>query len=237
MERASAEVINALKEFDSATVFNAVVEMQGASQGGRELEEAGGQPECYAGPEMRCMLPKLGRAVGYAVTCEITPLDADSPAIPWDEFYDTLDRTPGPIVAVYKDVDSRPGRGASFGDGIAAAHRMLGVTGVLVDGSVRDLEGIERVGLPIWGAGQVPGHGVFSLLRVNSSVTIAGLRINPGELIVADSDGVTKVPEGFDAAGVLDAARKVRDYESSFHALFDDPDVNLAKIKEWRESH
>ena len=50
--------------------------------------------------------------------------------------------------------------------------------------------------MPIWATGQVPGHGVFSLVRVNSSVTVAGLRISPGELIVADSGGVTKIPEG-----------------------------------------
>ena len=233
MERASAEVLAALKEFDSATVFNGVVEALGATQGGRELEGSGGHPVCYAGPEMQCFLPELGRAVGYAVTCEVTPLDADSDAIPWNEFYDVLEETPAPIVAVYKDVDSRPGRAASFGDGMAARHKLVGVTGVVMEGSVRDLEGIRRVGTPIWATGQVPGHGVFSLVRVNTSVTVAGLRISPGELIVADSGGVTKIPAGTDAAEVLEAARRVRDFEASFHALFDDPDVDAAKVKEW----
>ena len=237
MERASAEVIEALKDFDSATVFNGVVEARGASQGGRELEGTGGQPECYAGPEIQCLLPELGRAVGYAVTCEVTPMDSDSPAIPWAEHQDVLDETAGPIVAVYKDVDTRPGRAASFGDGMAATHKMLGVTGVLVDGSIRDLEGIRTVGMPIWATGQVPGHGVFSLVRVNSSVTVAGLRISPGELIVADSGGVTKIPEGIDAAEVLEAARRVRDFEASFHKLFDDPNVDLAKVREWLSTH
>lgn len=233
MEKTSSGIIESLKEFDSATVFNAVVELQGASQGGRELEKTGGQPECYAGPEMTCMLPELGRAVGYAVTCEVTPLDTHVAAISWDELYDVLENTPGPIVAVYKDVDSRPGRAASFGDGMAATHKMLGVTGVVLEGSLRDLTGIERVGLPVWATGQVPGHGVFSLLHVNTSITVARLRINPGELIVADADGVTKIPPGLDVADVLGAARKVRDFEARLHNLFDDPDVNLAKVREW----
>ena len=180
---------------------------------------------------------RLGRAVGYAVTCEVTPMDSDSAAIPWAEHQDVLDETAGPIVAVYKDVDTRPGRAASFGDGMAATHKMLGVTGVLVDGSIRDLEGIRTVGMPIWATGQVPGHGVFSLVRVNSSVTVAGLRISPGELIVADSGGVTKIPEGIDAAEVLEAARRVRDFEASFHKLFDDPNVDLAKVREWLSTH
>ena len=143
MERMSEEVLEALKEFDSATLFNAVVENLGGTQGGLELRVKGGQPENYTGPEIRCLLPELGSAMGYVVTAEVTTNDPDSVAIPWDEYYQVLDQTTGPVVAVIEDVDSRPGRGASFGDGMAALHKALGVTGVVVDGSVRDLNGIK----------------------------------------------------------------------------------------------
>ena len=51
------------------------------------------------------------------------------------------------------DVDSRPGRGASFGDGMATLHQRLGVVGALVEGTVRDLVGIRNVGMPVWGVG------------------------------------------------------------------------------------
>ena len=73
-------------------------------------------------------------------------------------YYETLANTPGPLVAIFKDIDSHPGRGASFGDGMARQHRLNGVTGAVVDGTVRDLGGIRRVGLPIlgWGKGTPP---------------------------------------------------------------------------------
>ena len=173
MEYASREVLEELKEFDTATLFNAVIESMGASQGGTELEGKGGMPQNYTNPEIRCLLPELGRAVGYAITAEVTTNDPDSEAIPWDEYYDLMEQTPVAMVAVMKDVDSRSGRGASFGDGMATRHKAYGVTGAIVDGSVRDLMGIKDVGLPMWGRGLVPGHGVFSLIRVNTSVTVA----------------------------------------------------------------
>ena len=50
MPRAQQEVLEGLKEIDSATVFNAVVEYLGGTQGGLELERKGGQPLNYTGP-------------------------------------------------------------------------------------------------------------------------------------------------------------------------------------------
>jgi regulator of RNase E activity RraA len=105
--------------------------------------------------------------VGYAFTSEWTPLEPTAQSVPWESYYLSLGETPSPLIAVMKDVDSRPGRGATFGDNMAAIHKMAGVVGVVVDGTVRDIEGIERVGMPVWATGQVPGHGVYNLVRFN----------------------------------------------------------------------
>jgi regulator of RNase E activity RraA len=234
MPTVSAEVLNALKGFDSATVFNAVVESMGATQGGSELESSGGIPVIYTGPSMRCLLPELGTAVGTVVTTEVTPIDPDSEAIPWDEYYDVLDKTPGPIIAVMKDVDSRQGRGACFGDGMAGAHRLCGVTGAVLEGSARDVAGIETVGLPIWGTGVVPGHGVFNLVSINRSITVAGLRVHPGEVMIADTDGCTKIPSGHDPEAVLAMAGEVREREQANQAIAAKPGMTYARYRELR---
>ena len=218
MQPTSKEVLHGFRELDSATVFNAVVEGLGATQGGLELEGKGGIPGCYTGPELRCLLPELGIAVGYAVTAEVTTNDPDSVGVPWEEYYVALAEAPSPTVVVMKDVDSQPGRGACFGDGMAAMHRARGVTGAIVDGSVRDLAGIKEVGLPIWGTGLVPGHGVFTMVRVNASITVARLRIHPGEFLVADMDGCTKIPAGQDLAEILRLGRQIRVREAEFRA-------------------
>lgn len=49
-QRADLTTLEGLKNFDTATIFNAVVETMGASQGGGELERGAGQPENYTGP-------------------------------------------------------------------------------------------------------------------------------------------------------------------------------------------
>jgi len=105
--------------------------------------------------------------VGYAFTSEWDPSRTTAQSVPWESYYLSLGETPSPLIAVMKDVDSRPGRGATFGDNMAAIHKMAGVVGVVVDGTVRDIEGIERVGMPVWATGQVPGHGVYNLVRFN----------------------------------------------------------------------
>ena len=227
MQTAPEEVIEGLKEFDSATVSDAIVKSMGGSQGGLQI----GVPENYTGPGIRSLLPELGTAVGYAVTSEVTTNDPDSERGSWDDYYDLLDKTPSPIVAVMKDVDTNPGRGACFGDGMATLHRALGATGAIVNGSVRDIGGIREVGLPMWGTGLVPGHGVFNMVRMGSSVTVAGLRILSGELLIADEDGCTKIPHGLDPALVLEAARDIRESEQKSRAFFAGPDFTP---EEWK---
>ena len=231
MQYASKEVLDGLREFDSATVFNAVVANLGGSQGGTELERTGGIPENYTGPEIRCMLPELGSVVGYAVTAEMTTNDRDSKAIDWTEWYEALNETQGPIISVIKDVDSRAGRGACVGDGMAALQKVLGVVGVVVEGSIRDLAGIKKVGLPVWGTGLVPGHGIFNLVRVNASITVGRLVVHPGEIIIADMDGCTKIPLGHDPAEVLRHAREIRELEASIHAEYQDPAFDYERWK------
>ena len=82
----------------------------------------------------------------------------------------TLQNTPGPHIAVLKDVDTMyggAGRSAVFGDGMATLHKRCGTVGVVCDGSIRDVDGIKRVGLPVWATGEVSGHGRFVIKAFN----------------------------------------------------------------------
>ena len=152
MTRVDNAVLTGLAEFDSATVYNAVEKVQGVSN------------DDYTGPEIQYLTPEFGAVVGYAVTSEVTPLDPTPPNMSWSDYYDVLYETPGPKIAVMKDVDTRPKRAALFGDGMAHIHRKLGVVGAVVEGCVRDLEGI-RGGLPY---GHRHGIGPRSLQRAGS---------------------------------------------------------------------
>ncbi len=221
MTPVSHELIEQLKTFDSPTVFNALVRKFGLPN------------EEYTDLTIRCLLPELGTVVGYAVTSEVTTNDPDSSALVWADYYEHLEQAQGPLVAVMKDVDSRPGRGASFGDGMATLHQRLGVVGAIVDGTVRDLAGIQRVGLPMWAWGTVPGHGVFNLTRFNTPVTVGQLRIRPGDLILADGDGCVRIPNRH-AAEIVEIATQIRTQEADLFAFYRDPDFSVAKMRQRR---
>jgi regulator of RNase E activity RraA len=216
-----SQILKEFKQYDSATIFNALVLKYGLPN------------EEYTNHTIRCLLPEFGNIIGYAATSEVTTNDPDSPALDWLSYYEFLEATPGPLVAVMKDVDSRAGRGASFGDGMATIHQRLGVVGAIVDGTVRDIQGIRKVGLPMWAWGTVPGHGVFNLTRFNTPVTVGEVRVRPGDLIFADADGCVRIPNK-DAAEILQLAEGVRTREAGIFALYRSADFTVAKLRQSR---
>ena len=85
----------------------------------------------------------------------------------------------------------------------------------------------------MWGKGLVPGHGVFQLIRVNESITVGELRIQPNELLIADMDGCVKVPAGLNPALVLDKAKEIFEREGKLHAFMRKPGLNQEKLREF----
>ena len=213
-----SEQIAALKRYDSATIFNAVALKLGLPN----LD--------YTDHTIRCLLPDMGLVVGFAVTAEVTTNDDDSTALEWIDYYDYLDSQQGPLIAVFQDTDINPGRGASFGDGMARIHKRLGVEGVIVEGTVRDLIGIQQVGLPVWAWGTVPGHGVFNMNRFGAPVTVGRLRIHSGDLLLADGDGCVRIPtEHVD--DVLRLAEEVRTREAGIFDFYESDTFSLEEMR------
>ena len=200
MQQLPDHIFTGLAAHDTPTVFNAMVTRFGLPN------------EEYTDHTIRCLLPELGSVIGYALTVEVTTNDPDPPAVSWGDYYRHLEETEGPQVVIMRDVDSRPGRGASFGDVMAVIHKQLGVAGVIVDGTIRDLDGIREVGLPMFAWGVVPGHGLFCPVRIGTPVTVGQLRIHSGDLIIADSNGCLRVPLE-QAEETLEAVQPVIDLE------------------------
>jgi regulator of RNase E activity RraA len=233
MIKTDADVLNAISQYDTPSVFNAVRTLLGGGPEGEGLEHLGGVPVNYTDHTMRAMLPELGMAVGYATTCEVTTNSRDFPDLSWDRYYDYLDSTPGPTVSVIKDVGTRPGRGASIGDIMAEQHKMTGSRGMVIDGTIRDIGGLRRVGIPIWGWGQVPGHGLFFTTRFDEPVTVSDLAVTPGDLLAADADGVVKIPETIDPVELLAEMHAARRREDALILEYERPTASLAAIREY----
>ena len=90
--------------------------------------------------------------------------------------------------------------------------KAIGIAGVVMDAAARDLDELRQLGLPVFSVGANPnGPTKFVPGRVNWPISIGGIAVNPGDLIVGDADGVVVV-ERERAPGLLDlAAKKVQD--------------------------
>jgi regulator of RNase E activity RraA len=88
--------------------------------------------------------------------------------------------------------------------------RRLGIAGCVIDGAARDVDSILAVGVPVWARGTTPVTGKHRMqaLELNGTVTMAGVTVEPGDLVAADATGVAVIPSRH-AAEVLARCRAV----------------------------
>jgi 4-hydroxy-4-methyl-2-oxoglutarate aldolase len=85
--------------------------------------------------------------------------------------------------------------GAVIGDNWAAIAKHRGAVGIVTDGLVRDAAGCEKMGPPIFSRGLSPNAGFRNGPgEINTPVSVGGVVIFPGDIVVGDRDGVVVVP-------------------------------------------
>jgi regulator of RNase E activity RraA len=221
------EQLSTLRELDTPTICNAI-----------ERFNVRGRVEGFLGMEIRCLLPELGSMVGYAVTAAV---DSTTPGVKqddgvWRAWVEAMAAAPKPIVLVFQDVGPQPRKSAHFGEVMATLSRRLGVVGLVTDGGVRDILEVKRLGLHYFAVGLVPSHGSPRLLEINQPVTLDGVRIEPGNLIHGDINGVTTIPLAI-AAQVIEAAHRVRQDEAELLTYLNGPEFSLEGYFKRRFSH
>jgi 4-hydroxy-4-methyl-2-oxoglutarate aldolase len=187
----------------------------------------------FANSCVRCVFPDSPPVVGYAATARIRtsnpPMEGHSYYFR-TEWWSEILRVPAPRIVVVEDLDNPPGLGAFVGEVHANILRALGSVALVTNGSVRDLPEVRATGFQLFAGNVAVSHAYAHVFDFGGTITVGGLKINPGDLVHADRHGVQTIP--FEVAPRIPAVvEEIQTRRQYFSGLCRSADFSLESLR------
>jgi 4-hydroxy-4-methyl-2-oxoglutarate aldolase len=191
-------LIQGFRDTEVASVADAIEQLYGQqsfmAHDMRPLEKTK-----FAGPAWTVLMKRdENKEGGVAVQGMIDAIDAAPPGAVY-------------VMSVENGADY-----AGIGGLMATGMKARGLAGAVIDASIRDTPHIKKMQFPVFSRGVVPSTmvGHYRFAGVNVPVTCAGVKVNPGDIVTADEDGVVVVPK----ARAADVLKKAQDLDNQEHS-------------------
>lgn len=157
-------------------------------------------------PDIRPLSP-LARAAGYALTVQTVPARELAPAEPYKGELAAVDALRPFDVMLVSSCDW-----SFWGELLSTAARHRGSCGIIIDGYTRDTAAITEIGFPTFCRGIHPADslGRLDVAAHNVPIQCGGVAVDPGDLVLADADGIVVIPRAVAVQAIELAEEKVR---------------------------
>jgi regulator of RNase E activity RraA len=218
-------VLELLRRYDTPTVCNVI-----------ELFDIRPRNDGYLDHRIQAVFPKLPPMVGYASTATFRSASPPAGTTAYSglkEQIESFSQFPGPVVVVFQDLDE-PSAAATFGEVMCTTYQRFGAVGLITSGAGRDLDQVEKLNFPCFTNGTICAHGYCHIPQINIPVRVGGVRIQPGDLLHGDRNGVTTIPLSI-AADVAEACAEYLAAEAIVLDYLKGPQVSVAGFAEAQE--
>jgi regulator of RNase E activity RraA len=209
-----ASLIGAFRHVEVASVSDALEQVVGKKM--------------YMTHRMRPIFPS--KFAGIALTVHLKKEENDDPAA-LNGMLSAIDagQKDSVYVMAVDDGADIAGMGGLMGTAMSARN----YAGAVIDGGVRDVAYLQKIGFPVFALGIVPSTSIhhYRFAGANVPVVCDGVAVNPGDIIVADADGVAVVPHGA-AEKTLALAQQLDFKEHSMYAIIEKAKSIVEAVKQ-----
>ena len=174
----------------------------------------------------------VSKFAGFARTVQLKKDEGNKDPNALSGMLEAIDQggTDSVYVMVVEDGEDIAGMGGLMGTAMAAR----GYAGAVIDGGVRDVAYLRKISFPVFATGIVPSTSVHHYRFAGSQIPLVcnGVPVNPGDIVVADSDGVVVVPKA-QAQPVLALAQQMDFKEHSMYPVIEQMKSIVEAVKKF----